>query len=66
MRPQLRVLLAASAGFGDSHNTRPRWDNSMIVFNNQLYVGTENRTAGGQVWGWYDLEHDVDVPAVLR
>jgi hypothetical protein len=38
------------AGFGDSNNIGPYWDNSIAVFNNRLYVGTMNWANGGELW----------------
>jgi len=38
------------AGFGDSNNGAPYWDNSVAVFNNRLYIGTSNSANGGEVW----------------
>ena len=37
-------------GLGDSNNTQPYWDNSVTVFNGNLYVGTWNDANGGEVW----------------
>jgi PKD repeat protein len=39
-----------SAGFGDSNNYAPYWDNSVTVFNNRLFLGTSNSANGGEVW----------------
>jgi len=38
------------AGFGDSNNYTPYWDNSVAVFNNRLFIGTCNWANGGEVW----------------
>ena len=38
------------AGFGDSNNYAPWADGSMVVFDNQLYIGTRNGANGGEVW----------------
>ena len=38
------------AGFGDSNNYAPYWDNSVAVFNNRLFIGTCNYANGGEVW----------------
>lgn len=38
------------AGFGDTTNRAPYWDNSVLVFNNRLYVGTINYASAGQIW----------------
>ncbi len=37
-------------GLGDSNNDRPYWDNSTLVFEDNLYVGTQNWANGGEVW----------------
>ena len=50
-------------GLGDSNNTSPYFDNSVAVFNDSLYIGTENRANGGEVW---QLLHQVFLPLVLR
>jgi hypothetical protein len=52
------------AGFGDSNNWAPYWDNSVTVFSNSLYVGTWNSTDGGEVWQY--LHNKVYLPLVLR
>jgi hypothetical protein len=41
---------AGFAGFGDSNNYGPYWDNSATVFNNRLFIGTYNPANGGEVW----------------
>jgi len=38
------------AGFGNSNNYAPYWDNAVTVFNNTVYIGTDNSANGGQVW----------------
>jgi hypothetical protein len=38
------------AGFGDSNNQAPFWDNSVTVFNNRLFIGTMNWANGGEIW----------------
>lgn len=35
-------------GFGDSNNRGPYWDNSVAVFNNDLYIGTWNPVDAGR------------------
>jgi hypothetical protein len=52
------------AGFGDSHNTQPDWDNSVVVFDNYLFIGTANSTNGGQIWLY--LPNQVYLPVVIR
>ncbi len=37
-------------GLGDSNNRAPYWDNSVAVFNDELYVGSYNFANGGEVW----------------
>lgn len=46
----LRWQQIGFAGFGDPHNTRSRWGNSVTAFAGSLYVGTENLVSGGEVW----------------
>jgi len=38
------------AGFGDSNNHLSYWDNAQIVFNDKLYIATNNSATGGEVW----------------
>lgn len=38
------------AGFGDSSNLAPYWDNSVAVLDEELYIGTYNWAQGGEVW----------------
>jgi hypothetical protein len=40
----------ASDGFGNQGNAQPSLFNSMTVFANRLYIGTENWANGGQIW----------------
>ena len=37
-------------GFGDSSNYFLYFDNSVTAYKNNLYVGTWNRTSGGELW----------------
>ena len=43
-------LQMGSAGFGDSNNGGPYWNNSLTTFENHLYIGTQNWANGGEVW----------------
>ncbi|MGB9873232.1 MAG: hypothetical protein ACPLYD_16445, partial [Anaerolineae bacterium] len=52
------------AGFGDSNNLAPYWDNPVAVFNNRLYIGTWNWANGGEVWLF--LHNRLYLPLVLR
>jgi len=51
------------AGFGDSNNRAPYWDNSVVAFNDMLLVGTHNVAHGGEVW---ILLNDLFLPLVMR
>ena len=51
------------AGFGDSNNSDPFWDNSMTVFNNSLFIGTTNWANGGEVW---QLLKQIYLPLIRR
>jgi len=42
------------AGFSDSNNQSTYWDNSIAVFNNHLYIGTNNSANGGEIWQLLD------------
>ncbi len=53
-----------SGGFGNSHNVAPYWDNSVTVFQERLFVGTQNYAEGGQVWLY--LPRQVYLPVVKR
>lgn len=37
-------------GFGDSNNQLSYWDNATTIFNDKLYIGTDNSITGGEVW----------------
>ena len=52
------------AGFGDSNNEGVYWDNSAVVFNNHLYLGTTNGANGGEVWLY--LHRRVYLPLMMR
>jgi len=51
------------AGFGDSNNRVPYWDNSVVAFNDMLTVGTHNAAHGGEIWV---LLNDLFLPLVMR
>jgi hypothetical protein len=38
-------------GFADQYNTGTLWSNGTVVFNDELYLGTNNAWSGGEVWG---------------
>jgi len=50
-------------GFGNANNRWPYWDNSVAVYNGNLYVGTGNWTDGGEVWLYL---YRVYLPLTLR
>lgn len=50
-------------GFGDSGNKGPYWDNSVIVFDNRLYIGTYNPATGGEVWS---SPYNLFLPLTIR
>ena len=52
------------AGFGDSNNAQPYWDNSLAVFDNRLFIGTNNSANGGEIWLY--LANRTYLPVVLR
>jgi hypothetical protein len=54
------------AGLGDSNNRAPYWDNSVAVFNDDLYLGTVNGANGSEVWRYLNLDHAVYLPALLK
>jgi len=53
-----------SDGFGDSNNYFTYWDTSVAAFNDGLYIGTDNRTDGGEVWHY--LHRGMYLPLVMR
>lgn len=54
----------ASGGWGDSNNQFADYlDKGAETFNNSLYIGTENRVTGAEVW---QLLHQVYLPLILR
>ncbi len=53
------------AGLGDSNNRAPYWNNSVAVFNDDLYLGTINEANGGEVWRSLILDQSVYLPALL-
>jgi formylglycine-generating enzyme required for sulfatase activity/sugar lactone lactonase YvrE len=51
-------------GFGDSNNDGTLWSNATTVFQNSLYIGTNNYNGnGGEVW---QMLRQVYLPAVMR
>ena len=51
------------AGFGDSNNIGPYWDNAAAVVNDQLYVSSVNYAQGGEIWTQQLI---VYVPLVMK
>ena len=47
------------AGFGDSNNRAPYWDNATLSHGGSLYIGTYNPAHGGEVWR--KLYHGISV-----
>ena len=43
------------AGFGDSNNRAPYWDNSVLAFDDRLWIGTWNSANGGELWKYLPL-----------
>ncbi|MCS7220079.1 MAG: hypothetical protein RML36_03190 [Anaerolineae bacterium] len=52
------------AGFGDHKNIRSRWDNAVTIFQDRLFVGTENTVDGGEIWLY--LPHVIFLPVISR
>jgi hypothetical protein len=50
-------------GLGDSNNISSYWDNSVAVYRDTLYIGTENWANGGEVWM---MLRQVYLPLILR
>jgi hypothetical protein len=50
-------------GFGDSNNRAPYMDNSVVAFDDTLFVGTINQAHGGEIWV---LLNDLFLPLVMR
>jgi hypothetical protein len=53
----------SSDGFGDSNNDYPYFNN-VTIYNNCLYIGTENNANGPEIWLY--LHNQVYLPLVLR
>ncbi len=51
-------------GFGDSDNAKTLWSIATAVFNNELYIGTANRTDGGELWA--NSDYRVFLPMVAN
>ena len=51
-------------GFGNSNNEAPYCDNGVTVFNNRLFIGTENQANGAQVWLY--LQNKVYSPLLMH
>ncbi len=54
------------AGLGDSNNRAPYWDNSVAVFDDDLFLGTINEANGGEVWHSLNLDQSIYLPVLLR
>lgn len=52
------------AGFGNSGNRSPYYDNSVVVFNGRLFVGTVNWVSGGELWSYPNYR--VYLPVIVR
>lgn len=53
-------------GFGDSNNNATLWNNSLVEYQNQFYIGTWNSANGGEIWR-YDLEgKSIYMPVIMR
>ena len=50
-----------SAGFGDSNNRAPYWDNSVLAFDDRLWIGAWNNANGGEIWKY--LPQQIYLPA---
>lgn len=55
----------ATGGFGDANNNGAYWSNSLVAFNNYLYIGTDNSGNGAEVWQ-YSTQLSVYIPMVKR
>jgi len=56
------------AGFGDKNNKGPYFDNGMTVFNEHLYIASNNLVMGGGVFVWRgnEMGEAVDKPSIHR
>lgn len=52
-----------SAGFGDCNNYDTYFDNAVTMFNNRLYIGTDNGANGGEVW---QMLRQIFLPLAVR
>jgi hypothetical protein len=51
------------AGFGDSNNKHPYWDNAVLSHGDSLYIGSWNPANGGEVWRRLNYGVSVDPPS---
>ena len=52
-------------GFGDSNNGSTLWNNAMIDFKNQLYIGTNNLASGGELWRYEKSNFKIYLPLIV-
>jgi hypothetical protein len=52
----------ASNGFGDPQNAGTLWNNSTAIFNNSLFIGTDNDD-DGQIW---QRGNQVFLPLIIK
>lgn len=50
-------------GLGDSNNDSLFWDNSVVIFDGSLYIGTWNDAYGGELWQMLSW---IYLPIVIR
>ena len=53
----------SGGGLGDSNTIAPWADNSVVVFNNSLWIGTQNYASGGKIW---QLLRSLYLPLIQR
>jgi hypothetical protein len=54
-----------SDGFGNSNNVQPLWTVGTVVYNDNLYFGTNNENDGGEVWQ-RTPDFAIYLPLILR
>jgi flagellin len=54
-----------SDGFYDKYNTNVLWNSSTIEYHQNLYIGTDNKNTGGEIWQRY-FGFPVYLPVVKR
>ncbi len=55
-----------SPGFGDANNGTTYWENSILVYEDSLFLGTNNNITGGEVWRIMQPLFVLNLPVVVK